>query len=633
MRNFFPGDKLGLKMSKSRGLWTETQMARAMQAVKDGMSERTAAKEFNIPRRTLRNHLRSGSSQNKLGRRSCLTVQQESELCQRIFRLADVGMPLTSKVIRRSVYEFCQKNHIPNPFSNKGIAGRKWLELFLKRHPEVARRKSQFMNPARAAKLNRFIVNDYFEKLKEIMTKLDVLQSPQRIFNIDEKGCRLNLHKSQQVFARKGVKRVHIISQEHAENVSIVGCGNAVGQMIPPMILFKGKRKKEEWLDNLPAGTVIEMTDKGSMTTQVFVKWIHHFAKYKPPGKVLLIFDGASSHLDAGIVDAAESHDISLFCLPSNTTHELQPMDKAVFKAFESYWDDAVMTYWTNKPDRVITKFSFGHIFSKVWPKATNASNVVSGFRATGIYPYNPSAIPDIAFAPSEITEQKLPDNVPSSRPSTSTSVAEQKLSDKVPSPRPSTSTSAATSLRQNKLNSNKRKLSDIDSTSESSDEELSLHDTSSSEEIPDLSTSFNEVLVTPELGTRKINVARKKSLNYRAQEVTKALFNEPEVTPGISDELKQQNETKERRKVFKETQRLNQKANKSVPVSSGVQKNQKKCNGEEKKKNESWYCYLCQEDAMKDMRLCVMCKTYVHEECVGLSSADKETFICPKCN
>lgn len=48
-----------------------------------------------------------------------------------------------------------------------------------------------------------------------------------------------------------------------------------------------------------------------------------------------LIFDGAKLHLDVSIVDAAEKHDISLFCLPSNTTHELQPMDKAVFKSYE----------------------------------------------------------------------------------------------------------------------------------------------------------------------------------------------------------------------------------------------------------------------------------------------------------
>lgn len=582
-------------MPKQRGLWTEDQMREALQAIKNGMSVRTAAKEFKIPRRTLRSHVMTGKPEKKIGRPSLLSSQQESELCRRIFRLADVGMPLTSKVIRRSVHEYCLRNGIATPFSTKGLAGRKWLKLFLGRHPDVAKRKSQFMNPARAAKLNRFIVEDYFEKLKIVMLKLDVIQSPQRIFNIDEKGCRLNLHKSQQVFARKGAKRVHLISQEHAENVSIVACGNAIGQMIPPMVLFKGKRKKEEWLDNLPAGTVIEMTEKGSMTTPVFIKWVHHFAKYKPAGKVLLIFDGASSHLDAGIVDAAESHDITLFCLPSNCTHELQPMDKAVFKAFESYWDDEVITYWTNKPDRTINKFTFGTIFSKVWPKATAACNVISGFRATGIYPYDSKAIPDIAFAPSEITEHRFPhDNL--AVPSTSNST-----------PLISRASSASILKKQN--------VEEDSTTSESSDDNYSLHDSSDDDNTvaaaQELSVSFNDILETPEIETKKDRGARKKSLNYRAQEVTKALFNE---NKPITAALEKGKKLLRGKKVHKR----------------GLKKIEKEKSSE---KSESWYCYLCTEDVVKDMRLCDRCKKYVHEECVGLTAADKDViFLCPNC-
>lgn len=384
-------------------------MVQALEAIGSGMSTRAAAKEFKISRRTLRNHVLSGKMEKKIGRPSCLTPEEESELCRRIFRLADVGIPLTSTVIRRSVYEYCQRNGITSPFDKKGIAGRKWLKLFLDRHPNVAKRKSQFMNPTRAGKLNRFLVNDYFAKLNEVMLKLDVYQNPQRLFDIGEKVCSLTLHKQHQVLACKGSKRVRSIAEEHAENVSIVACGNAAGEMIPPFILFKGSRKTEEWLGNLPAGTDIEITDKGSMTTAVFIKCLQHFAKFKPPGNVLLIFDGAAFNLDAEIVDAAEENNITLFCLPSNTAHELQPMDKSVFKAFGSYWDDEVTLYWgNNSSHRTINEFPFGQIFSKVWLKATTVSNVIAGFRATGVHPYDPNAIPDIAFAPSEVAENQL---------------------------------------------------------------------------------------------------------------------------------------------------------------------------------------------------------------------------------
>ncbi|KAK9752316.1 DDE superfamily endonuclease [Popillia japonica] len=135
-----------------------------------------------------------------------------------------------------------------------------------------------------------------------------------RIFNMDEKGCRLTIHHQQKVLSKRGVKRVHMVAHEDAENVTVVACGNAVGQAVPPKILFKGKRKKSDWLDSMPPGTAIEMTRKGSMTEQTFVISLEHFSKYKPPG--LLIFDGASSYLDANVVTAADVDDITLFCLP-----------------------------------------------------------------------------------------------------------------------------------------------------------------------------------------------------------------------------------------------------------------------------------------------------------------------------
>ena len=61
-----------------------------------------------------------------------------------------------------------------------------------------------------------------------------------------------------------------------------------------------------------------------------------------------------------GHCDAAIANDVVLFCLPSNTTHELQPMDKSVFRSFEHYWDTEVLKFWRAHPDRVITKQGLG---------------------------------------------------------------------------------------------------------------------------------------------------------------------------------------------------------------------------------------------------------------------------------
>lgn len=222
---------------------------------------------------------------------------------------------------------------------------------------------------------------------------------------MDEKGCRLTIHKQPMVLAQKGAKRVHMVAPEHAENVTVAACVNALGNPTPPMILFKGKKLKTEFTDNLPAGSLVKMAPKGSMTTSLFIDFIHHLGKYKTADKCLLVFDGASCHLDYQIVEAADKENIVLYCLPSNTTHELQPLDKSVNKSFEHHWDQETLLFLYQNPDKKLTKARFNTIFSRVWSKCMTHDNIVNGFRATGLYPYNPDAIPEEAYAPSVLTE------------------------------------------------------------------------------------------------------------------------------------------------------------------------------------------------------------------------------------
>ncbi|KAJ8949484.1 hypothetical protein NQ318_005951 [Aromia moschata] len=149
------------------------------------------------------------------------------------------------------------------------------------RNPNITKRKAQAMNPARAQKLNKTIVGDYFKKVEQIINELDIKSNPQNLFNMDEKWCRLTIHHQQSVLAQKGTKHVHLVSPEHAENVTIVGCCNAIGNSIPPMIIFKGKRLKPELADNLPPGSIVGMAPRGSMTTELFIEFVRHLARYK----------------------------------------------------------------------------------------------------------------------------------------------------------------------------------------------------------------------------------------------------------------------------------------------------------------------------------------------------------------
>lgn len=701
-------------MPPRRAPWTQENLRSAMAAVQRGqLTQRGAAERYNIPRRTLRNHLKSGNTMRCLGRRSIMTEAQECDLVNRIIRFANIGMPLTPKLIRRQAFIFCEKYELKHNFNaDIGLAGKDWLKMFLKRHPEISKRKAQFMNPARAQKLNRPIVSQHFSEIQKIYDELEIITHPQRLYNIDEKGCRLTVHNQQTVLAQRGARRVHLIAPEHAQNVTIAMCVNAVGTAIPPMIIFKGQRQKPEFSDNLPAGSFVKMSAKGSMTTELFVEFIKHLAKYKTQGKILLIFDGASSHLDYTIVEEADRHDIVLYCLPSNTTHELQPLDKSVNKSFEHYWDQEVLRYMYQNPERRITKTSFNTIFTKVWSQCLTHDNIVNGFRATGLYPFNPDILPDEAFAPSILTElppptepsalvgsnTDHPDNYTVNQPEEqlrneddSQSHLEQvpDLPEKSPaqsamdlnnlsvltnqehedtiqssenilndvettpkkaqiivtptqSPKPSTSglhrapiyrrpiiyssgsetdseTNIELQITQLALNKSSLAMDNIYGSEENIEDS---DDFSSDDNVPlanlkdnKFRSPFQELLPTPNYAVTK-NKPRRKAINYKGQRVTKDLFKEQET-------LKENKLTKKRK-----------------PKESKKTKNEKKkrSKGDKRKRSnlsveESWFCPACNENRVSDMRQCVKCRIWYHEECLGLTKNDKDFFYCQNCD
>jgi len=86
--------------------------------------------------------------------------------------------------------------------------------------------------------------------------------------------------------------------------------------------------------------------------------------------------------MDFFISDKAEELGIELHCLPSNTTHELQPLDKSCFRSVEANWDAQIDVFWdsiTGDGDRTMNKLRFQHVFSKTWDLAMTAKNIKAG--------------------------------------------------------------------------------------------------------------------------------------------------------------------------------------------------------------------------------------------------------------
>ena len=84
------------------------------------------------------------------------------------------------------------------------------------------------------------VFTSYFDLLKETLAKHELMDKPAQIYNCDESGMPLQ-HKMPKTIAQRGTKKVRQRSSGNKTQISVLACGNAVGQVIPPMVIFAGK--------------------------------------------------------------------------------------------------------------------------------------------------------------------------------------------------------------------------------------------------------------------------------------------------------------------------------------------------------------------------------------------------------
>ena len=72
------------------------------------------------------------------------------------------------------------------------------------------------------------------------------MDKPSRMYNMDESGMPLD-HRQLNCIVPKNAKKVHGPSSGNKTQITILVCANAVGTMLPPMVIFKDERLNYEW--------------------------------------------------------------------------------------------------------------------------------------------------------------------------------------------------------------------------------------------------------------------------------------------------------------------------------------------------------------------------------------------------
>ena len=190
------------------------------------------------------------------------------------------------------------------------------------------------------------------------------MDKPNRLYNIDE-PCMHFDHRQPKHIAPKGAKKVHGASLGNKTQITILACANAVGTMLPPMVIYKGEQLNYEWTRGEVPNTEYGMSPQGWMDHELFYEWLQKlFIQNIPSSRpMLLLLDGHLSHFSLEAIKFPAENEIILFCLPPHTTHMAQPLDASFFAPLKRHWARVCHEYTIDHPGREVTKFQFSSLF------------------------------------------------------------------------------------------------------------------------------------------------------------------------------------------------------------------------------------------------------------------------------
>lgn len=163
----------------------------------------------------------------------------------------------------------------------------------------------------------------------------------------------------------KGKKECVVRSSgSEKKHLTVVLSATGDGEMLPPMVIFKGKTDKTIRDLEIPPGFVVKTqskawVDDGLMKVWVEEIWLKHVrAECKKLGfqNSLLSFDAFSAHLTDGVKTQLLESNSDILQVPAGCTSKCQPMDVCLNKPFKA----VLRKCWVQYVSSVVESFSEG---------------------------------------------------------------------------------------------------------------------------------------------------------------------------------------------------------------------------------------------------------------------------------
>ena len=299
---------------------------------------------------------------------------------------------------------------VPDPWVRNGMAGADWMTAFLKRNSTISLRFPEATSLSRATSFNKVNVANFFNKLESVYAREQF--TPDRIWNIDETGCTA-VQKPTKIVAATGIKQVGtIVSAERGQLVTVCCAVSATGNSVPPMFVFPRVNYRDHFLNGAPTRSTGTTHPSGWMTSEGFLTHMKHFAAHVRPSrddKALVLLDNHESHLSIDVLQYAKDNGVVMLSFPPHCPHKLQPLDRTVYGPLKRYYNAACDGWIVSNKGRIMSIYDIPAMVEIAFSRAMTPGNILSGFKISGVFPFDRHIFPDREFLPSDVTDRPDP--------------------------------------------------------------------------------------------------------------------------------------------------------------------------------------------------------------------------------
>ncbi len=302
-------------------------MEAAVHVVKSGrLSYRAASVKYDIPHTTICDHSTGASTTGcRPGTKPILSFAEEEGLAQWCMEMNYIGYGKTKEQSKDTVKKILDKEGRKVPVFKSNRPGRDW--------------RPENLQISRAMACKEEKVMEWFAKFESFLEENNIHSSAQ-VANLDETGFSFQPGcVTSKVIVEKGIRNCYQVSSPSKEQIAMMVCAFANGNVFPPLHFYPGQQINSQWTQDSVPEADFSVTDKVWMETDVFYGWIaNRFLNQIPSLRpIVLLLGGHESLIDIHVSKIWAKNKVLLFCLPPNCFHVLQPLDVGFFSSLKAH--------------------------------------------------------------------------------------------------------------------------------------------------------------------------------------------------------------------------------------------------------------------------------------------------------